>query len=316
MNLFKYFGAAVVAVALCVSGVCAGQITDAVIFGDSLSDVGNVHAATGGANPSSPPYFGGRFSNGPIWVEFLASNLGLPAPTPSVLGGSDYAFGGAETGSGLSLSGTPNMSVQMASYLATHSPTDSELFVLWGGANDFFSGETDIQVPVTNLSNQITTLATAGATTFLVANLPPLGQTPAIISVNNPVVQGAFDAASVEFNLLLSAQLDRLESDLGVTIYRFDVHDLFTRAIANPAEFGLTNVTDPALDPLTGIVVANPDEYLFWDSVHPTTAVHAIMGREAALAVPEPASFALLAMGGIVLATLAGRRRHGVGFLC
>src|SRR5437660_8377950 len=66
--------------------VCADPITQMVVFGDSLSDVGNVYAATG--SPPAP-YYPGRYSNGPIWVERLAANLGLPAPTPSLLGGND-----------------------------------------------------------------------------------------------------------------------------------------------------------------------------------------------------------------------------------
>ena len=68
------------------------------MFGDSLSDVGNVYLATNGIEPASP-YVDGQFSNGPVWVQDLAARLGLPALTPSLAGGSDYAFGGATTGS-------------------------------------------------------------------------------------------------------------------------------------------------------------------------------------------------------------------------
>src|SRR6266404_1973870 len=68
---------------------------DAVyVFGDSYCDVGNIYAATNGAIPLSPPYFHGRFSNGPIWIEHVAGVWGLPM-TASLLGGTDYAFGGA-----------------------------------------------------------------------------------------------------------------------------------------------------------------------------------------------------------------------------
>src|SRR5439155_21476778 len=62
-----------------VQHASAGQFTKLVVFGDSLSDTGNVYAVTAGAVPPSPPYYAGRFSNGPVWAEYLAAALALPA---------------------------------------------------------------------------------------------------------------------------------------------------------------------------------------------------------------------------------------------
>ena len=95
--------------ALCVLGafVAGGgtaygdAISGIVSFGDSLSDVGNYYAATGGAvPPASYGYDPGRFTNGPNWVEYLARDLGVAVPTASLKGGTDYAYGGATTGTG------------------------------------------------------------------------------------------------------------------------------------------------------------------------------------------------------------------------
>ena len=127
-----------------------------VAFGDSLIDTGNVFAATG--QPPAP-YFDGRFSNGPIWVEYLAGRLGIAAPTPSLSGGTDYAWGGAETGFGLSVGGTPNINSQVATFLAGNTLSATQLVVIDGGANDFFNGQTDPSVPVANLAAAISALA-------------------------------------------------------------------------------------------------------------------------------------------------------------
>src|SRR5262249_11534591 len=96
----------------------AGPFTSLVVFGDSLSDVGNVFLATGGLTPPSPPYAPGRFSNGPIWIDDLAAGLGLASPNPALLpGGTDFAFGGAESGSGFTAAGVPNLETQVGAYL-------------------------------------------------------------------------------------------------------------------------------------------------------------------------------------------------------
>jgi outer membrane lipase/esterase len=77
------------------------------IFGDSLSDSGNnavvlapnVTPVPIAGNSFIPtyPYASGRYTNGQTWAQTLASALGVNA-NPSLLGGADYAFGGAQTG--------------------------------------------------------------------------------------------------------------------------------------------------------------------------------------------------------------------------
>src|SRR5579859_2382002 len=151
---------AVLSLFTAVSSAHAGPINQIVVFGDSLSDTGNTFAASG-IPPA--PYFQGRYSNGPIWIERLASLLGVAAPAPSLKGGTDFAFGGAETGSGLSPKGVPNMLTQVAEFLGASKPKSGQLFVLWGGANNFFDGQTNPKVPAMDIGSAITSLAAAGA---------------------------------------------------------------------------------------------------------------------------------------------------------
>jgi phospholipase/lecithinase/hemolysin len=304
-----------VLVALGAADLRAGPITQLVAFGDSLTDTGNVFTATGGLAPASPPYFNGRFSNGPVWVEVLASRLGVPAPAPVLLGGTDYAFAGAETGSGSSTPfpglTVPNMGTQIALYLAANKPQPGQLLVLWGGANDFLDGQTNPAVPVANLSADITALAQAGGKTFLVPNLPPLGDTPEGRSLP-PAQRAGLNALSLAFDALLNPALDNLQASLGITILRPDVLGLVENIEANPGAFGLTNVTDQAKAGPVGFpgpVVPNPDQYLFWDPIHPTAAGHRLIAEEAAFvfAAPEPSSLALLLVG---TAFVVGARRR------
>ncbi len=98
--------AAALAVGLGAAASPASAYTTIYSFGDSLSDVGNVYAASGGLYPVSP-YYKGRFSNGDNWVDDLSAMLGLGAVKPSADGGHDFAVGGAETGPTLVNPGTP-----------------------------------------------------------------------------------------------------------------------------------------------------------------------------------------------------------------
>jgi phospholipase/lecithinase/hemolysin len=251
-----------------------------VAFGDSLSDTGNVYSATLHLYPSSPPNSGGRFSNGPVWLEDFAADLSLPSPTASRSGGRDFAYGGARTGAG-SVSylffSFPNVGTQISSYLSSNTPAVDQLFVVWGGGNDFIDGQTNPSIPVNNVANHITALANAGAHDFVVPNLPPLGEVPRFRGTAN---EATMNALSSQFNTQLATTLSGLRSSLGVRIYGVDVGGTFVDLLANPSAFGLTNVTTPALSGST--VAPNPDQYLFWDDIHPTRVGHALLGQEAA----------------------------------
>jgi phospholipase/lecithinase/hemolysin len=123
---------------LCGSAAHAAQFSAEYVFGDSLSDVGNVFLATG--EPASP-YVNGQFSNGPVWAQDLAGRLGLPALTPSLAGGTDYAFGGATTGSPpTNSSAVPNLVQQVDAFLSvSHSNPSNALYTFSIGANDLFA---------------------------------------------------------------------------------------------------------------------------------------------------------------------------------
>lgn len=291
----------------------AASFSQLYVFGDSLSDTGNSFNATG--IPPSPPYYQGRFSNGPIWVDYLASDLGLSAQQQT-----NYAFTGATTGSDNNTPGgqnLPGLQQQIASYEATNTSADpNALYVVWAGANDYLGGNTtNPSVPVSNLSTAVSTLASSGAKNILVANLPDLGKIP--IANGNIQTEGILSAATQGHNLGLSASLNSLSQQTNTNIIQLDINSLFNSAIAQPQQYGLTNVTDACLT--SAGICNNPNEHLFWDDFHPTTGVHEIVADAAfstveSKAVPEPAAnLGILAMGSLGALALHKQRLRASG---
>ena len=289
---------AVVALGMMTSAggrVQAGQITGIVSFGDSLSDVGNDYIGSGGTQPApSADYYQGRFTNGGNWLDYLAHDLGVAAPVAALAGGSNYAFGGASTGSGTTTyapgQAVPNVDSQIAMYLGSHTPTSGQLFTIWAGANNLLiNNQADPTVPAHDIAKEITTLAAAGAKQFLIPNLPLLGEIPATSGLTAAQRQG-LDAWSIGFNQTLQAEATALQSSLGVQIHIVDIQGLLQKILANPANYGFTNVTGSAINS-----DLNGKGYLFWDAEHPTTAADAYVGALAAQSVPEPSTFVIFA---------------------
>lgn len=278
-----------------VTPLRAQTFTDLVVFGDSLTDAGNVFDLSGGL-AGAPPNFEGRFSNGPVWVEHVATAFDLPAPVASRQGGKNYAYGGAQTGDGNSTIVTelpiPNVGPQITDFLATGETLDEgDLVVLWAGHNDLTGGIAP-SVVAENTSNHITTLHVNGGENFLVGTI----------------------FGSDELNSLNAQNFESLRETLGVSIATFDFAGLVVEINTNPSDFGFTNVTDPAWNEATGEVVPNPEEYFRWDSVpHPTAAFHRIIGNraiEAVATIPEPSSISLAALAFIGVVTSLRRAKH------
>jgi phospholipase/lecithinase/hemolysin len=304
-------GFALCAMLLPLTAQAKTPFSQIVIFGDSLSDTGNTFQATG--IPPSPPYFQGRASNGPLWVEYLADDLGLSSDRRT-----NYAFLGATSGKDNTAPLPPNtpplpgLQQQLKNFKAQNTKADRRaLYVIWVGANDYLGGGvTDPFVPVNNITSAVSTLASYGAKNILVVNLPDLGRIPA--TRNNVETANNLNALTQFHNVGLAATLKVLSRKTDTNIVSVDVNSLFRRAIANPSEFGLTNVTDACLTQAG--VCSNPNAYLFWDNLHPTTGVHALVG-ELALSSLKSAStskstsessagFDLLALGSVGAFTL------------
>jgi phospholipase/lecithinase/hemolysin len=250
------------------------------VFGDSNVDNGNVFIATGGTIPPSPPYDMGRFSNGLLWVEVMADELGLPNPAPSLAGGTNYAWGGATTGPGLSPFGTPNLGMQIDSFLAAERLFHGdELIVLQAGNNDLniallpsFTAY-EPEVIANNFKDHIKELAKAGGRHFLVLNVGASYRQPSLIGTPD---EDRFRHEFRSLNRLLKKTLKKLAKKLGVTIAMFDYHSLTEEIFADPASYGLMNIKDAFLS-----VGGDPDQFFWWDDFHLSRVTHAIVGEAA-----------------------------------
>ncbi|MEH2277156.1 MAG: SGNH/GDSL hydrolase family protein [Nostoc sp.] len=253
-------------------------ITELYVFGDSLSDTGMVFRATGGMYPPNPTYYQGRYSNGRVWIEYLAESLHLSSKQTN-----NFAYGGATTGS-VGNSYVPSLLNQVQSFTQTHQKTNSDaLYVLWAGANDYLQGVSSATVPVKNLTTAINSLTDVGAKKILVGNLPDLGQLPATRTSTNSVNLSALTQAHNQSLRRSLKILSQQHSDLEIVV--LDANALYRDAIANPAAFNFTNVTTPCLSGSS--ICSNPDQFLFWDGIHPTSAAHRIIGRTAFSTIQE-----------------------------
>src|ERR1700687_3590916 len=224
-------------------GSASAQFNQFYFLGDSLTDAG---------------VYGARFTVNPglVWAQDLGNRHGIAVP-PSLQGGVDSAQGGARVTqpSPLIPTGAPqrSLSVQIDELLhATPSLNPNALYTVWIGGNDIFVNvaaagagqitpaqlQANIAAAATDTLAQIARLRDAGAKYIMVFNLPDIGQTP--LGRSQPTAP--FSALSGLFNSTLQAGITSLKVD----IIPMNMFGLFNEVTANPASFGLTNVTSPA----------------------------------------------------------------------
>jgi outer membrane lipase/esterase len=305
-----------------------GSVNQLVVFGDSLSDNGNASLALLGSLPGSnyatrpipgtglsPHIFTDGANTTPattgpfgLWIDQFADKMGLPQAQPALAGGSNFAVGGADTGS----NGIYFVSDQVGVYLlsrGTSGANPAALYTFWAGANDIADAKSGAAA-ADNVYHNIQALAASGAKNFLWLNLPNLGDIP---KVSGDAAATAFASAqSAAFNDEWGIDLAKLQ-DAGIHVIGVNVGNLFSQLVSDPTAFGLTNVTSPA----QGVSGIDPNTYLFWDEQHPTTAADALVADAAFstfTAAPEPASLALAAFGFLALfAAITVKQRRRIG---
>ncbi len=211
-----------------------------VIFGDSLSDQGKLYRKSNSSVPVSPPYWNGRFSNGPIWADILAKQYELV----------NEAEGGAAAVDYTHLSGDiqyrfiNSLENEINQFLSKSSFHQDDLVVIWIGGNDYltyhWTRREDIDRVVLELIIQIRRLERLGVKHILAINLPNMGQAP--LASNAGLSQLMTDVTEYH-NLQMQTLFTQAFDPNFVKI--FDAASIFNTFTTSPQEYGFLNTHDP-----------------------------------------------------------------------
>lgn len=283
------------ALMLCISSLASAvTVNKVVVFGDSLSDNGNLFEYMKHQLPMDPPYYKGRFSNGRVWIELLTEKYFPHQAANRLL---DYAYAGAavineEDDTLFTLRNEVN------SFLLSHQgkADPNNLYVVWIGANNYLAIPEDAEKTVNEVNqgikDSLEQLINNGGKTFLILNMPDLGRTPVAREFD---AEAALTNMSLQHNAMLAKNIESLQkSNPAVQLVYFDVKSALDEMFAYPAQFGFTNVTDtcyessvqePSLRTAVSVaallktkaISAACDGFLFFDPVHPTALAHHIL---------------------------------------
>jgi len=247
-----------------------------VVFGDSLSDTGNTRSQVpfGSFGPiANAVGYGsnGRFSNGILWHEYLANELGVSAAANSRSGGNNFAYGGARVDN----EGGPSTGLlrQTDEYFARQGSSSADmdaLFISWIGGNDVrdLVGNPDpldiIDQQLDALFGTFGRLLDSGVTRLLVPNLPNLGVIPENLGTSN---QTSATSVTQAWNDNLLTRLFDLNESTSADIFFLDVFSIFDNILADPASEGFANTTGQCRSTnfFGESECNNPETFVFWD---------------------------------------------------
>jgi phospholipase/lecithinase/hemolysin len=282
-TLFQFmFGLCLVA---STSLSASGAFSSLYVFGDTLSATADTNPNSG--SPGPPSYYGYRWSNGRVWVEVLAQRQGLTLANAN----NDSYW---DHGSGQTLTDINNFTAP--------GNVANDLFIVWVCNADTFDAATDVSDSSSsdyntllnifindNIQSQanhlqiITRLYAKGVRTLIMPNAVDISKIPAY---NQGTATAVLHAGCIDYNTRFVNTINQaMASCPGLQIYTPDYYTLLNSVLANPKNYGLSNVLlggysidaidnySPNVPPLNGAA----NNYIYWDPQDPTAKLHEII---------------------------------------
>ena len=289
-----------------------GRIHTLVSLGDSLSDTDATSNMLWHILPNRSTWFAGHFTNGWVWSEYAANDLGVTAYNEAwgAAGASSQSilrvFPGASwiAGKGVGFY-FPSPAQQTALYdkrVTQLFPraADETLYTVLIGGNDFANYNEPVSTVLQGVDTALQRLIDdEGAVNIVVLNLPDITAAPVFLGARQAereVVKARLD----DYDARLPGLLDAVRSAFPqIDLTLFDTRAVFDAILRNPSAWGFVNAVQSCLrDPSPSYSVTEPMRagcdgynYVFWDSLHPSTAVHAIIGSRFAAFVRQHYAF-------------------------
>ncbi len=211
-----------------------------VIFGDSLSDQGKLHSKSNGGVPISPPYWKGRFSNGPIWTDILSKQYELVNEAEGGAAAVDYTLLSGD----IKYRFINSLETEITQFLSKSSFRQDDLVIIWIGGNDYltyhWTRREDIDRVVLELIIQIRRLERLGAKHILAINLPDMGTAPLASGAGlSELMTDVTEYHNLRMQTLFAQAFDPNFVKI------FDAASIFNRFTTSPEEYGFLNTHDP-----------------------------------------------------------------------
>lgn len=284
----------------CSTGLALAQqsFDKLVIFGDSLSDTGNLASVT---TDFPFPFFQNRISDGPVLVDYLAAELGFEARASEEDNGDNFAVSGGN----IDGDDREDLRSQVDSFLNRSAivSSDSLYFVMMGG-NDLrdirslnqSAAQARIKQVLDSLDDQLNRLYDAGARSFLIANVANIGRIPETLArqQDEPSIAARAEAYVQSYNGELTRRLALFERKAGVSLNVFDLFAELERILDNASALGFTQTEVGCFeldrfrfepDCLFG---TRFDRFVFFDSIHPTGRTNELASPALIARIPVP----------------------------
>ncbi|KAI9481382.1 MAG: GDSL lipase/esterase [Benjaminiella poitrasii] len=255
------------------------KIDKVIVYADSFTDNGNDYNHS--KFPPSPPYYQGRFSNGPTWLEYVAKNISVPV--------SNNGYGGATTNNDNVYSRFNNWTVpglkQQIATLDTKG-TNNSLYIIEIGYNDLNAIINPHQYHVVdkkyskekiakNVVDGVKALVQKfGAKEFVIMNVAPFDQWPVVKQADKARAAKLIN----DYNSLVEMQLKNQAKNVHLNF--IDTHAWFVEMIEHPERLGLSVTNGPCIWGIGNTTAcSDPENHFFWDSYHPEAKVHKAWGN-------------------------------------